>query len=74
MKDPVKVGLPTHNNILVVPRVNKSRDSVPPVLLGDLPLYSRDSPAIENTVSERTRTPPVQLTPSIDLSHRTQID
>ena len=56
MKDPVEVGLPTRNSIFVVPRVKKSRDSVPSALFSDLPLYFRDSPAIENRVSGRART------------------
>ena len=54
-KDPVEVRLPVGNRILVVPRVNKSSESMPPALLDDLVLYFRDSPAIENTVGGRTR-------------------
>ena len=48
MKDPVEIGLPTRNSILVVPRMKESRDSVPPAFFRDPPLYFRDSPTIEN--------------------------
>ena len=55
MKDPAEVRLPTGNRILVIPRMKKSGDSVPPALLDDLRLYFHDSPAIENMVNGRTR-------------------
>ena len=55
LKDPVEVGLPNCNSILVVPRVKHPRDFVPPALFGDLPLYFRDGPAVENAVSRGSR-------------------
>jgi len=55
MKDPIEVRLPSRNRILVVPRVEKSGDSVPPTLFDDLPLDFRDSPAVENTIGRRIK-------------------
>ena len=53
MKDPVEVRLPSRNRILVIPRVNKSRDSMTAALLGDLLLYFCNSPAIGSMISGR---------------------
>jgi hypothetical protein len=44
--DPVEVGLPAGNRILVISRVKNSRDFVPLALFDDPPLYFCDSPKI----------------------------
>jgi len=55
MKEPIQVRLPSRNRIFVVPRVDKSRDSMSPASVDDLPLYFRDSPTIGSMVGGRTR-------------------
>ena len=72
-EDPVELGLPSRNGLLVILRVKKSRDCIASALFDDRILYFRDGSAIESMVGRRTRNYniAVQLTSSIDLSHRT---
>jgi len=49
-KDSVEVRPPRGNHVLIIPRMNKSRESITPALLYDLPPYFLDGPAIEGTV------------------------
>ena len=55
MEDPIQLGLPTRNLILVVTRAKKSRDAAPPTLFDDILLYFRDGPVIDSATSGRTR-------------------
>ena len=43
-EDPVELGLPSCNGLLVIPRVKKSRGRIAPALLDDLVMYFRDGP------------------------------
>jgi len=73
-EDPVELGLPSRNGLLVVPRVKESRGRIAPALLDDPVLYLCDGPGIESMISRRTRnynTAGPRLTSSTDLSHRT---
>ena len=49
-EDPVELGFPSRNGLLVVPRVKKSGDCVASALFDDLILYFCDGPAIESMV------------------------
>jgi len=53
MEDPVEVGLPGGDHLLVVLRVCESRQQIPPTFLDNLLLDSRYGSAIEDAVSER---------------------
>ena len=54
MKDPIKVGLPRHNRVLVIPRVEEPRNPVATASSHDLLLYFCDGPVTEIVVSGRT--------------------
>jgi len=49
-EDLFKLGLPSGNDLLVIPRVKNSGGRVASALFGDLALYLRDGPAIESMV------------------------
>ena len=51
MEDPVEIQLPGGDRLLVILRVCKSRQQVPPTLFDDLLLDSCHSSAIEGMVS-----------------------
>lgn len=73
-KDSVELGTPSGNRLLVVLRVKESRDCIASALADDLVLYFRNSSAIESVMGIRTTILLVQLTSSIDLSHRAPTD
>ena len=54
-EDPVELGLPSGNGLLVIPRAEKSRDCVASALFDDLVLYFRDGPETKSMISRRTR-------------------
>jgi len=54
-EDPVELGLPSGNYLLVIPRVKKSRGRIAPALLDDLILYFRDCPGSKGMISRGTR-------------------
>ena len=54
-EDPVELGLPGSNDLLVIPRVKNSRGSIASALFDDLILYFRDGPVIEGMIGRRTR-------------------
>ena len=51
-KDPVELQLPSGNRLLIILRMEKSRNCVLPTLFDDLPLDLCCSPAIKNVVGE----------------------
>jgi hypothetical protein len=55
MKNPVEVQLPSGDRILIILRMEKSRDCVPSALFDDLPLDLRDSSAVKSVVSELSK-------------------
>ena len=54
-ENPFKLGFPSGNGLLVIPRVEKSRGCIASTLLDDLVLYFRDGPAIEGMIGRRIR-------------------
>ena len=54
-EDPFKLGFPSGNGLLVIPRVEKSRGCIASTLLDDLVLYFPDSPGTKVMISRRTR-------------------
>jgi len=53
-EDPVELGLPSGDGLLVIPRVENSRGRIAPALFDNLVLYFRDGPWIESVMSRGT--------------------
>jgi len=69
-EDPVEIGVPGGNGLLVISRMKKSRGRIATALFDDFFLYFPDGPVIE-VEEPGTVVSVAQLTSSADLSHRT---
>ena len=54
-EDPLKLGVPISNGLLIIPCVKKSRDHFTSALLRDPILYFRDSPGSKVMISRRNQ-------------------
>jgi len=73
LKDILEVQPPAGNRLFIFLRVEMPTDHVPFTPLAELPLDIRYGPAIESiTMKDSKRVSLVQLTPAIDLLHRTR--
>ena len=73
LKDILEVQPPAGDRLFIFLRVEMPTDHVPFTPLAELPLDIRYGPAIESiTMKDSKRVSLVQLTPAIDLLHRTR--
>jgi len=53
-EDPFEFGLPSGNDLLVIPRVENSRGCIASALFDDLILYFRDGTVVKGMTGRRT--------------------